>query len=53
VKGKVFLRNLALFGGYSLIVAGALWLSLQLRFDFQPSPYPERFFPILLLFLAI
>ena len=53
MKGRVFLRNLALFGGYSLILAGALWLSLQLRFDFQPSPYLERFFPSLLFFLAI
>ena len=53
MKGRVFLRNLALFGGYSLILAGALWLSLQLRFDFQPLPYLERFFPSLLLFLAI
>ena len=53
MKVRVFLRNLALFGGYSLILAGALWLSLQLRFDFQPLPYLERFFPSLLLFLAI
>ena len=53
MKGRVFLRNLALFGGYSLILAGALWLSLQLRFDFQPSPYLARFLPSLLLLLAI
>ena len=53
MKGRVFLRNLALFGGYSLMLAGALWLSLQLRFDFQPSPYLARFLPSLLLLLAI
>jgi FlaA1/EpsC-like NDP-sugar epimerase len=53
MKSGLFLRNLALFGGYALILAGALWLSLQLRFDFQPSPYLERFFPSLLLLLAV
>jgi FlaA1/EpsC-like NDP-sugar epimerase len=53
MKGGLFLRNLALLCGYGLILAGALWLSLQLRFDFQPSPYLERFFPSLLLLWAV
>jgi len=53
MKSGLFLRNLALLGGYALILAGALWLSLQLRFDFQPSPYLDRFFPSLLLLWAV
>ena len=53
MKSGLFLRNLALLGGYALILAGALWLSLQLRFDFQPSPYLDRFFLSLLLLWAV
>jgi len=53
MKSGLFLRNLALLGGYALILAGALWLSLQLRFDFQPSPYLDRFFSSLWLLWAV
>jgi FlaA1/EpsC-like NDP-sugar epimerase len=53
MKTGIFARNLALAVGYSVILAVALWLSLQLRFDFQPSPFLERFFSSLWLLLAV
>ena len=53
MKSGVFARNLALAVVYSVILAVALWLSLQLRFDFQPSPFLGRFFSSLWLLLAV
>ena len=53
MKGGMLIRNAALLAAYSLILAGSLWLSFNLRFDFAPSQYFERYLPGLVLLAAL